>query len=63
MRFYSDLFIASFFIVFCWSAPAHAFDVSTQQVVVSGYATSMVTSAPFDPVSYTHLTLPTICSV
>lgn len=48
MRFYSDLFIASFFAVFCWSVPAHAFDVSTQQVVVSGYVTSMVTSAPFD---------------
>lgn len=47
MRFHFDLFIA----VFClagWSLPAHAFDVSTQQLVASGYATSMVTSAPFD---------------
>lgn len=48
MRFYSDSLIASFLVAFCWSVPAHALDVSTQQLVVSGYATSMVTSAPFD---------------
>lgn len=48
MRFYSDLSLAFFFSALCWSVPAHAFDVSTQQVVISGYATSMVTSAPFD---------------
>ncbi|MFW9268262.1 DUF2388 domain-containing protein [Pseudomonas sp. NR3] len=48
MRFYSKLYSACLFTVFCWSVPAHAFDVSTQQVVASGYATSLVTSAPFD---------------
>lgn len=48
MRFHSDLFIAVFFLASCWSVPVHAFDVSTQQLVASGYATSMVTSAPFD---------------
>lgn len=48
MRFTSDLPVALFLVASCWSISAHAFDVSTQQVVVSGYATSMVTSAPFD---------------
>jgi len=47
MRSYPYLCIALFFAA-CWSVPAQAFDVSTQQVVVSSYATSMVTSAPFD---------------
>ncbi|MGN8278340.1 DUF2388 domain-containing protein [Pseudomonas sp. SMN5] len=47
MRSDSYLYIALLFAA-CWSVPAQAFDVSTQQVVVSGYATSMVTSAPFD---------------
>lgn len=28
--------------------PAHAFDSTTQGVVISGYATSQVTTAPFD---------------
>lgn len=31
-----------------WSLQANAFDLSTQNLVVSGYATSKVTSAPFD---------------
>lgn len=31
-----------------WSTQAQAFDLSTQSVVVSAYATSKVTSAPFD---------------
>ncbi|WP_434570536.1 DUF2388 domain-containing protein [Pseudomonas sp. Z3-8] len=48
MRFYPNPFITSCLVAFCWSVPAHAFDVTTQQVVVSGYATSLVTSAPFD---------------
>ena len=47
MRFYQYLFV-SLCIATCWAATAHAFDVSTQQVVASGYATSLVTSAPFD---------------
>ncbi|WET10842.1 MULTISPECIES: DUF2388 domain-containing protein [unclassified Pseudomonas] len=32
----------------CWSPLASAFDLSTQSTVVSAYATSKVTSAPFD---------------
>ncbi|MBC6626118.1 DUF2388 domain-containing protein [Pseudomonas sp.] len=32
----------------CWSPLASALDVSTQSTVVSVYATSKVTSAPFD---------------
>jgi len=48
MRFHSDLLTVAFFVVSCWSIPAHAFDVSIQQLVATGYATSMVTSAPFD---------------
>jgi uncharacterized protein (TIGR02448 family) len=48
MRFYSNLYHAFFIAAFCWSVPAQAFDVSTQQVVASAYATSLVTSAPFD---------------
>jgi len=32
----------------CWAASAQAFDATTQGLVVSGYATSLVTSAPFD---------------
>lgn len=32
----------------CWGTTAYAFDTSTQGVVVSGYVTSQVTTAPFD---------------
>lgn len=32
----------------CWSPMASAFDTSTQSTVISVYATSKVTSAPFD---------------
>ncbi|WP_295476717.1 DUF2388 domain-containing protein [uncultured Pseudomonas sp.] len=31
-----------------WMSPALAFDPTTQGVVVSGYVTSQITSAPFD---------------
>ncbi|MCX7080509.1 MAG: DUF2388 domain-containing protein [Pseudomonas sp.] len=48
MRFLSDLLIAPIFIAICWTGSAHAFDLSTQGLVASGYATSKVTSAPFD---------------
>lgn len=48
MRFFNRFWIAPIFMAACWTAPAHAFDLTTQGVVVSGYATSMVTSAPFD---------------
>jgi uncharacterized protein (TIGR02448 family) len=47
MRF-PNLYRAIFFAAFCWSVPAQALDVSTQQLVASAYATSLVTSAPFD---------------
>ncbi|AMB86162.1 Holliday junction resolvase [Pseudomonas agarici] len=36
------------FIALCWITQAHAFDLTTQGVVISGYATSQVTTAPFD---------------
>ncbi|WP_460140568.1 DUF2388 domain-containing protein [Pseudomonas sp. S2_E01] len=36
------------FLFACWAGSAQAFDLTTQGVVASGYATSMVTSAPFD---------------
>ncbi|TWC48472.1 uncharacterized protein (TIGR02448 family) [Pseudomonas sp. SJZ080] len=32
----------------CWAGSAQAFDLTTQGLVATGYATSMVTSAPFD---------------
>ncbi|VVN68925.1 DUF2388 domain-containing protein [Pseudomonas fluorescens] len=36
-------------VFFCgWSPLASAFDLTTQSTVVSAYATSKVTSAPFD---------------
>ena len=31
-----------------WTQSANAFDMTTQNVVLSGYVTSKVTSAPFD---------------
>jgi uncharacterized protein (TIGR02448 family) len=40
------LFTPVFFA--CWVGSVQAFDLTTQGVVASGYATSMVTSAPFD---------------
>jgi uncharacterized protein (TIGR02448 family) len=48
MRFLTHLLIPSVLISTCWATSVDAFDVSTQNVVVSGYATSMVSSAPFD---------------
>jgi uncharacterized protein (TIGR02448 family) len=48
MRFLTHLLIPSVLISICWATSVDAFDVSTQNVVVSGYATSMVSSAPFD---------------
>ena len=35
-------------LALCWTHTAHAFDLTTQNVVLSGYVTSKVTSAPFD---------------
>jgi uncharacterized protein (TIGR02448 family) len=48
MRFLAHIFIPAVLITTCWATSVDAFDVSTQNVVVSGYATSMVSSAPFD---------------
>ncbi|WLI12485.1 MULTISPECIES: DUF2388 domain-containing protein [Pseudomonas] len=51
MRFLSSLSITAVFLAACWSGSAYAFDafnLSTQGTVASGYASSMVTSVPFD---------------
>ncbi|MBV6827195.1 DUF2388 domain-containing protein [Pseudomonas sp. PD9R] len=51
MRFLSNLLITPVIFAASYAGAAHAFDafnLSTQGTVVSGYATSMVTSAPFD---------------
>ena len=48
MLFLNRLLIVTMCLAACWTTPAHAFDLTTQGVVASGYATSMVTSAPFD---------------
>lgn len=48
MRFLSNLLIPSVLVTACWTTSVDAFDVATQNTVVSGYATSMVSSAPFD---------------
>ncbi|SDR81277.1 MULTISPECIES: DUF2388 domain-containing protein [Pseudomonas] len=51
MRFLSNPLICSAFLTACWATSAGAFDAfnaSTQGTVVSAYATSMVSSAPFD---------------
>ena len=51
MRFLLKLSVTPLFLLVCWSCPAVAFDafnLSTQGIVATGYATSMVTSAPFD---------------
>ncbi|WP_219094780.1 DUF2388 domain-containing protein [Pseudomonas sp. UMAB-40] len=51
MRLPSKQLFISVFIAACWSGPTYAFDafnLSTQGIVITGYATSMVTAAPFD---------------
>lgn len=51
MRFLSSLLITSVFFAANCPGSALAFDafnLSTQGIVASGYATSMVTAAPFD---------------
>ena len=35
-------------LALCWTQSANAFDLTTQNVVLSVYVTSKVTSAPFD---------------
>ncbi|KFE48742.1 DUF2388 domain-containing protein [Pseudomonas syringae] len=34
--------------ILIWAAPAQALDTTTQSLVISGYATSQVTTGPFD---------------
>ena len=48
MVFSYRLLIVPVLFSVCWSPLASAFDVSTQSTVISAYATSKVTSAPFD---------------
>ncbi|NCE84581.1 DUF2388 domain-containing protein [Pseudomonas sp. Q1] len=48
MAFSYRLLFVPVLICACWSPLASAFDVSTQSTVISAYATSKVTSAPFD---------------
>lgn len=48
MAFSYRLLIAPVLCCACWAPLASAFDLSTQSTVVSVYATSKVTSAPFD---------------
>jgi uncharacterized protein (TIGR02448 family) len=51
MRFLSYLLFTPVFLAASYAGSAHAFDafnLSTQGTVAIGYATSMVTSAPFD---------------
>jgi uncharacterized protein (TIGR02448 family) len=48
MRFLTCLLITPILMAASWPGQAHAFDLTTQGVVATGYATSMVTSAPFD---------------
>lgn len=40
--------IAPLLIATCWASSAQAFDLTTQSSVITAYATSQVTSAPFD---------------
>jgi len=51
MRFLSNLLITPFFATACWAGSAQAYDafnLSTQGIVATGYATTMVSAAPFD---------------
>ena len=48
MAFSYRLLVAPVLLCTAWSPWVSAFDLTTQGVVATGYATSMVTSAPFD---------------
>lgn len=51
MSFFSKRFFTSVYLAIFWSGSTHAYDafnLSTQGIVITGYATSMVTAAPFD---------------
>ena len=48
MRFLSKALYVPATLITCWLNPVHALDLTTQNLVVTVYATSMVTAAPFD---------------
>ncbi|RON59959.1 DUF2388 domain-containing protein [Pseudomonas fluorescens] len=48
MRFLQNLLFPSALLTACWTTSVDAFDMSTQNTVVSVWATGMVSSAPFD---------------
>ncbi|MDB1110663.1 DUF2388 domain-containing protein [Pseudomonas extremaustralis] len=48
MAFSHRLLIVPMLLTACWSPLASAFDLTLQSTVSSAYATSKVTSAPFD---------------
>jgi len=41
-------YLSLLLLVLCWSSATRALDLTTNNLVVSGYVTSKVTSAPFD---------------
>ncbi|MGH8383732.1 DUF2388 domain-containing protein [Pseudomonas sp.] len=41
-------YLSLLLLVFCWTSTAQALDLTTNNLVVSGYVSSKVTSAPFD---------------
>ncbi|MCY1187743.1 hypothetical protein D9M73_287620 [compost metagenome] len=41
-------YLSLLLLVLCWTGAAQAVDLTTNNLVVSGYVTSKVTSAPFD---------------
>ncbi|PKA70090.1 uncharacterized protein (TIGR02448 family) [Pseudomonas baetica] len=48
MRFLQNLLFPCALLMACWTTSVDAFDMSTQNTVVSVWATGMVSSAPFD---------------
>ncbi|VVO13445.1 DUF2388 domain-containing protein [Pseudomonas fluorescens] len=48
MRFPPSPLIVALCIAACWTGPAQALELSTQGLVLSGYASSKVICAPFD---------------
>lgn len=48
MRFLQKLLLPSVLLTASWTTSVDAFDMSTQNTVVSVWATGMVSSAPFD---------------
>ena len=48
MHFRSKALFVPATLIACWLNPVHAMDLTTQNLVLTAYATSMVTAAPFD---------------